>query len=405
MGLTVRLSALVVAGSLALAGCTDGSPTADDPGPTAPTTSSAPDPADPSAADLARTLDGVRTSYGAPGAIAVVVHGATRVRAAVGDADLAGTPAAATMRFRIASITKPLVAVLALQAVDDGALTLDEPIAPRTGGALRPDPPVTLPQLLSHTAGVFEELNDGDPVADVAALTDPALLAEATDLVDRAQAGEAVVAPDHLLVALAETHDRSFAPGDGYHYSNSGYQVVGMALGQATGRTMAELLEAGIVAPLGLEHTTLAPFDRSSPELRGHDLPQDGSAPVDVTDDLTFFGNGANGGVLTTPDELATVFVALMQGRLVPQSRVDQMVTPSDAGDASGNRYGLGLGVYQLTCGTFYGHEGGVNGTASIALVDRSGENAVVVALNGRSAADPHMAELADRLVCADTGA
>ena len=39
---------------------------------------------------------------------------------------------------------------------------------------------------------------------------------------------------------------------------------------------------------------------------------------------------------------------------------------------------GLGLAEYALSCGTFYGHQGGVNGTASLALVNRSGTRALV---------------------------
>lgn len=393
---TVLVAILIIGPSAALAGCSPSRPgTADDKSASA-THPPSTEPAD----DLARVLEEARAGYGAPGAIAVVVHGPDRERAAVGSADLAGTPATAEMRFRIASITKPIVATLALQAVERGAITLDEPIAPRTGGVLRPDPPVTLRQLLAHTAGIFEELKVGDPVADVPALADPALLAEAQNLLDRAEAGEAVVVPDHLLVALAETHERSFAPGTGYLYSNSGYQVAGMALQDATGLSLTELLDAGVVTPLGLEHTTLAPADPSSPELRGHGLPSDGSDPIDLTDDLRFFGSGAYGGVLTTPDELATILIALMQGRLVPTARVDDMVTPTAAGVASGNHYGLGLSRYDLACGTFYGHEGGMNGTASIAMASRTGEDAVVVVLNAQSAADPHLAQLADRLVC-----
>lgn len=46
------------------------------------------------------------------------------------------------------------------------------------------------------------------------------------------------------------------------------------------------------------------------------------------------------------------------------------------------------------------GHEGGVNGTASIALVSEDGIDAVVVALNLRDGTDPRMSALADDLLC-----
>jgi hypothetical protein len=62
--------------------------------------------------------------------------------------------------------------------------------------------------------------------------------------------------------------------------------------------------------------------------------------------------------------------------------------------------YGLGLATYSLTCGTFFGHEGGVNGTASIAIVSPNGDGGVVVALNLRSGDDPGLPALADGMLC-----
>jgi hypothetical protein len=62
--------------------------------------------------------------------------------------------------------------------------------------------------------------------------------------------------------------------------------------------------------------------------------------------------------------------------------------------------YGLGLATYILSCGTFLGHEGGVNGTASIAMVSPDASDGVVIALNLRSGEDPRLPELADQMLC-----
>ena len=47
--------------------------------------------------------------------------------------------------------------------------------------------------------------------------------------------------------------------------------------------------------------------------------------------------------------------------------------------------YGLGLATYYLSCGTFYGHGGAINGTHSIAIVTDDGTAGVVVAINLRT--------------------
>lgn len=76
------------------------------------------------------------------------------------------------------------------------------------------------------------------------------------------------------------------------------------------------------------------------------------------------------------------------------------MITPGGRSMEVRAPYGLGMGRYELTCGIFYGHGGSVNGTQSLALASEAGTRVVVIAFNGRSAAEPGLVELADSLVC-----
>ena len=350
--------------------------------------------ATPAATDVQALLDDERTTYGALGALAVVRVGDERWAATSGTADHAGTPLADTTRFRIASITKPIVATLVLDQVAKGTISLDDVVGTVLPGVVRATPPVTLRQLLNHTSGIFDEGNDGDPISDVEKLADSPLRDEARAVVKRYLAGERVIASDRLFVALSEAHDRYFAPGTGYHYSNTNYQLAGMILEKVTGRPLADLLRTRIVQPLELRHTTIAPPDLDSPELRGYGTSTTDGSQVDITDDLIAFGNGGNGGVISTADELLTIMQGIVSGRLLPAALVNDMKTPAR------ESYGLGLATYTLTCGTFYGHEGGVNGTASIALVSPEGDAGVVIALNLRSGADPRLPALADRMLC-----
>ena len=370
----------------------------------APSRSGVPSPAVPSpvtpaasasaSPDVQALLDDERTSYGAPGALAVLREGGRRTAATSGTADTAGTPITDTTRFRIASITKPIVATLGLDAVARGRLSLDDTVADLLPGVVRATPPITVRQILDHTSGVFDEGNDGDPVADIARLTDPVMRAEAQAIAQQALAGEHVIAPGRLLVALAETHDRYFAPGTSFHYSNMNYQLAAMVIEKVTGRTLADLLRTRFVEPLGLTHTTIAPPDTASPEFRGYGTSATDGTLVDMTDSLVFFGNGGNGGIISTADELLTIMQAIVSGRLLPPALVADMKTPAKSD------YGMGLATYHLSCGTFYGHEGGVNGTGSIAIVSSDGADGVVAALNLRSAGDPQLPALADRILC-----
>jgi D-alanyl-D-alanine carboxypeptidase len=338
-------------------------------------------------------LDDRRESYRSPGALAAIAVGGDRQTLVSGTADTAGTPLQPTDRFRIASITKPIVAALVLDQVAQGRLSLDDVVGDLLPGVVRPKPPVTIRQLLDHTSGIFDEGNEGDPIADIDRLEDPQIQREARDLIRRYQEGEHVIAPARVIVALAETHKRYASPGVTYHYSNTNYQLAAMILEQVTGKSLGEVLRDRIVEPLGLEHTTVAPPDTASPEMRGYDRSTDG-ALVDVTDDLVGFGNGGNGGVISTADELLRIMQSIVGGRLLPADLVTAMRTPMM------NDYGLGLGTYHLTCGPFYGHEGLVNGTTSAAMVSGDGRSGAVIALNVRDQANPGLPTVIGRLVC-----
>lgn len=375
---------------------------------TAATTTAPPSTTAPADSRLA-ALDQARAAYGAPGAVAFLFLGDDQWSGAVGSADLAGTPAEVSMRFRAASITKTIVAAVVLDLVARGLIDLDQSTEEILPGVLRPDQPVTVRQLLDHTSGVFDWGNEGDPAVDVTALTDPDLRAEATTLLAAYLSEEPVRVPDRLIVALAETHPRYFAAGTGWHYGNPNYQVAGMVVEAVTGQPLASVLQEAIAGPLGLGSFSLAPADESSPELRGYALlspdrhepvahPEDGEL-FDFTDDLSLFGNGGNGGLLTTAEDLARFFRELLAGRVLAPGLLEEMREASAPARSLGIDYGLGLFAIDLTCGRFYGHDGSVNGTASIALADEDGGRVVVVVMNATTAIFP-LAGLADQLVC-----
>jgi D-alanyl-D-alanine carboxypeptidase len=347
---------------------------------------------------IEETLADKLHEYPAPGALALVAVDDQRVGGWSGAADLDGTAITPDTRFRIASITKPITATLVLDAVQRGELSLDDRVNDLVPGLLaEAAPPVTVRMLLDHTSGVFDETNNQDIVDDLALLTDADQIAEANDLLARYLAAEAIIVPDRLLVALAEAHGRDFPAGTDFTYSNVNYQVAAIVLEEVTGRPIADLLRERIVEPLGLEHTTMAPPDLDTPEFHGYGTDVDDGSLVDITDDLTLFGNGASGGVISTAEELLTMMQAIVGGDLIDERLLSDMRA---ATTLSGRTYGLGLASYRLTCGAFYGHEGGVNGTASIALVSWDGAGGAVVAFNLRDGSDPRMPALADDLLC-----
>ncbi len=160
-------------------------------------------------------------------------------RRAAGLADReAGTPVAEDSIFRLASVTKPMVAAAALALVEAGQLGLDEPVT-RYLPDFRPrladgsEPVITVRHLLTHTAGLRY---DYPPAADVS----------------DGLAGLGRGMAENLAKIAAQPLD--FAPGSAWRYSVA-LDVLGGLMEKAAGRSLPEIVAERITGPLGLADT------------------------------------------------------------------------------------------------------------------------------------------------------
>ena len=141
-------------------------------------------PADSPDESLGALLDRV-VEEGAPGVLVVVRDGGATRAEARGLADRGhAMPMAADVRFRTGSITKTFVAALVLDLVADGKLRLDDPVARWVPGLVPRGNEITVTQLLRHTSGL------ADYVDDPRVLRAPARLWRPEELVAMAAARE-----------------------------------------------------------------------------------------------------------------------------------------------------------------------------------------------------------------------
>ena len=159
------------------------------------------------------------------------------------------TPLAPADRFRIYSITKTFTAVLVLQLVDEGVLSLDDTVADWLDDPAVARIPnveqITLRQLLTHTSGVYDYFAQDSP------FWQDAYLGEDADW-------SRVWTPEELLAyADGAAHAPDFAPGEGVRYSNTGYILLGLIVEEATGQAFADRLHQQILDPLGLDRHLL----------------------------------------------------------------------------------------------------------------------------------------------------
>lgn len=281
--------------------------------------------------------------------------------------------------FRVGSNTKTMTGTVVLQLVQEGRIQLDDPVS-----KYQPDVPngddITIAMLLEMRSGL----------ANYSA--DEAMNARLDD------------EPDHVwqpseLLASGFGAPPSFAPGDGFEYSNTNTVRLGLIIEQLTGLALEEAYRQRIFGPLELRHTSLPAADDASippPHPQGYlfgtnvstladpALPAAEQAaaaegallPNDVTDDNPSW-TWAAGGVVSTAADLARYVEALVDGELLgPDLQRVRMASIRPAGSAPESA-GYGLGIAKF--GPMVGHDGQIPGFNSFMARDPDERNTVIV--------------------------
>ncbi|MCG6493824.1 serine hydrolase [Kitasatospora sp. A2-31] len=306
----------------------------------------------------------------------VVERGRPVWKGAAGTADLAtGTPASPDGQFRIGSVTKTFVATVVLQLVAEHRVGLDDPVERHLPGLVPNGGQITVRQLLGHTSGIFNYTEDASFAFEESEGTLQQWLAT----------GRWRSYQPRELVALATSHPVYFAPGKGWHYSNTNYIIAGMLIERLTGRSWAQEVERRIIRPLGLSGTSM-PIDSPfvpGPHAHGYYKLADG--PADTTLLNPSMAGSAGAGISTTAD-LTRFISALLGGRLLGPAELAEMKRVSPE---SGQAYGLGLQRTPTACGEFWGHGGGIPGYITLLYGAADGRRQFAGSVNAYDLSDP----------------
>ena len=275
----------------------------------------------PQTRDATANIDALMHDYQGevPGASVLVVHdGLPIVRRSYGFADLeAQTAAVPATNYRLASMTKQFTAASILLLMEQRKLTLDDPIRRWLPTLPEATQPVTIRHLLTHTSGLID-------YEDVIPET-------MTDQVHDAD-----------VLKLLEAQDRLyFAPGSSYRYSNSGYSLLSLIVGQASGQDFATFLREHIFVPLGMAHTVAFEEGRSRVAMRAYGYSLEGGnwKRTDQSQTSAVLGDG---GIYSSIDDLARWDAAIAANRLLKASSWQMAFTPATATDDPAVRYGFG---------------------------------------------------------------
>ena len=258
-------------------------------------------------------------------------------REAFGFADIESERAFTTNELiPIASVSKPVLASVVMALVDQGKLTLDDPVEKylpefkdmkvKEGKPLARR--MTIRHLLSHTAGFWG--NKG-------------ISADKLDLIRNFQRplGEAV--------SRMATYELEYQPGTKFVYSGSGFCVAGRVAEVARGQSLEEIAQNVLFQPLGFSRTTYLPSKEIRTTVPTAYSRQSGGVlerqPSRTGGELRFILPG--GSLFTTLDELAAFGVMYLENgmchdkQVLSRESVDEMRRLQSRPRAT-RSYGLG---------------------------------------------------------------
>lgn len=251
--------------------------------------------------------------------------------------------------FSIGSITKPFVAVIIMQLVEQHKIKLDESISDFFPNVDSNKRKITIKQLLHQTSGIadYTEID----------LVCPTFLHHPID-------------PINFINCLDELK-LEFIPGSKFSYSNTNYYLLGLIIEKATGQTFEQVLRENILIPLKMMHTGYKNFSGNKSAAQGYMMKVNKLVPTTIDDIGIAYSAG---GMFSTVQDLYLFDQALRTDELLKKSSLEQMFEENKSVNPS--YYGLGWyvdphGDYR----TF--HEGGIDGFSS--CLDRFLKNGLCI--------------------------
>jgi len=363
--------------------------------------------AQPDLAPIWAMLDAHVAAGRYPGYVSAVrVRGVTDVHAAGRTAiEADSSPMRRDTLFRIASITKPMGASLALGLVEDGVLGLDDPIGRWLPEMAKPRVLVAPDAPLDQTTEAARAIT----VRDLLRLTSGwGAVLEATPLQHTMMERGVFPGPlpstmsgDEFIATLAGI-PLAFQPGDGWLY-DTGMDILGVLLARAAGRPMPELFAARITEPLEMTSTSFwapdgdhlaAAYEPKEGRLELIDPPHGAYARPPGFASLS-------GGLVATAEDVLRFYVAMADGGTPILSAGSLASMTADAlTDAqrahalpivdAGGSWGLGTAVDIEAVEPWMapGRWGWTGGTGTTAYVDPT-RDTVSVLLTQRAMAGP----------------
>ncbi len=267
-------------------------------------------------------------------------------------------PVTADTVFRVGSMTKMMTAAAAVSLAEQGRLRLDAPVGNYIYGLNSQVGQVTAHQLMSHTAGLRDEVSNSGPHDEEA-----------------------------LGRAIASWNGSMFFtdPGKVFSYSNPGYALLGRLIEAIRGKPFADVMDQMIFQKLGMKSSTFRPtVAMTFPLAVGHNA--DGTVSRPMAD---YVPNWPAGFLFSTANDFGRFVTAFLgdgkidDAQVFPASVFSAIAQPrANIPGRYGTKYGYGLYIEQDKGFEVLAHGGTIQGYTSAVVMAPSFKTGVVVLTN-----------------------
>ena len=265
--------------------------------------------------------------------------------------------------FQLASVSKTFTSAAVMLLIRQGLLSLEDEIT--TFFPEIPYPGVTVRHLLTHTSGIPDYFDDGDWFIKIW------------------KEEKRVPGNDEILRFLRETKAKPyFAPGEGLHYSNTGYNLLALLVERLSGVPFEEFLQKNIFDPADMSSTRCCHIRRDGVPFEKYaqaTVYDDGKCVADIDsaeegDVVAFDGLNGDDYVYTNIFDMFKWDKALREGKVLTLEEQTLVYTPGKLNNGEnavydeedGLGYGFGWAVgHDEELGLVVSHSGGMPGVST----------------------------------------
>ena len=236
----------------------------------------------------------------------------------------------ADTKFQIASVTKQFTAAVILKLVELKKMALTDKLSKYYPGFANGDS-ISIEQLLTHTSGLRNFTEEDSSIEKTNEL---------------------------LMVPYLKTFKPDFAPGTNWHYSNSGYVMLGYIIQKVSGTSYWAAVRKYIFTPLHMNNSGFDFANAPGDKATGYNVLNDSiQQPSAITDSTVPFAAGA---IYATVKDMYQWHTGLQQYKIVGKTLMDKAYKP-----CTKNNYGYGWQIDSLFGRRVLSHSGSISGFGS----------------------------------------